>query len=319
MQFPCTLRSLSHLVKSLHKMVCCFHCYLFITSSIHFVSRTYNRQKDAARHLSSLSACRPLEHSECPFACHRGLCLLLSDLRSNCHPRPRINNVKFTMSSSRLNRDLLQDHTPHPTPGGTAPSVGWPNSLQAAQWREFKWDNGKVVFVRKDMRAGVHYEIWRWKSGELYVTGCNAVVVDVLWVEQNATSVKCFISEHCHCRHVVYRGSGRGQKRGSAGYDQRRREVYLCAKPHFSKEWWSLMMVKKNERTHTLCLCFEQFCLCIFLCRFEYQAMIHFLEIYCIYFQGVSFILTNNKNTPSLYYVQEACPSDTVQEHTCTA
>ncbi len=75
------------------------------------------------------------------------------------------------------------------------------------------------------------------------MTDCNAVVVEVLWAEHNTTSVKCFISEHRRCRRVVYWGSSRERKRERAGYDQRR-EVYLCAKPHFSKGWWILMMVK---------------------------------------------------------------------------
>lgn len=161
--------------------------------------------------------------------------------------------------------------------------MGRPNYLQG----EFKWENGKVVFGRKDVRAGVQkLAIWRWKSGKLSVTSCNAVVLEVLWAEQNATSVKCFISEHRCCRRVVYWWSSRERKRGSAGYDQSR-EVYLCAKPHFSKGWWTLMMVKgrtgvdawytcahtlvKNKpssrsEVDSVCFCFEPCFVFVSLC-----------------------------------------------------
>ncbi len=113
-------------------------------------------------------------------------------------------------------------------------------------------------------------------------------VVEVVWAEHNATSVKCFISEHRRCRRVVLLGSSRERKRESAGYDQRR-EVYLCAKPHFSKGWWTLMMVKgrtgvdawyTRAHTHTHRITYQQkwsrfsmplfwteFCFCIILCR----------------------------------------------------
>lgn len=154
------------------------------------------------------------------------------------------------------------------------------------------------------------------------MTGCNAVVVEVLWAEQNATSVKCFISEHRRCRRVVYWGSGRERKRGSAGYDQRR-EVYLCAKPHFSKEWWTLMMVKRRtgvdaQHTHTHRAWTYQRKWNRFSMPLFWTVLSLSIKQWYI-FQKYTVSIPQPYNLPylainacgSLYYVQKACPSYT--------
>lgn len=51
-------------------------------------------------------------------------------------------------------------------------------------------------------------------------------------------------------------------------------------------------------------LFWTEFCFCIILCRVEYQAMIHFPEIYCMFFTSVT-----NKKLVSPCDVQEGCLS----------
>lgn len=151
MHFSIALRCLSHLV-SQHKIFCCFP----ITSpsqvaSILFPEHTIDRKMPQDTYRHSVPA-DPWSTASVPS--HVTAVYVYSYLISGpiVTPDPRINSVKLTMSTSRLSWDFLQA----PPPGGTAPSVGRPNYLRASQRREFKCENGKVVFGRRDVRAGVH-------------------------------------------------------------------------------------------------------------------------------------------------------------------